>query len=144
MTHGVVGAADSIPGLLSEITGAQFDDLEIIAQTSVEIAARIGATATMLSVRANTIPATGAVPLTSLDPKIVNHTGPAIVLDGHPIQLTITGELNGVPGYLRRRIRDGRTNDQVPIGSFSFTRLTKGVRLACPSDSRFVPDATER
>lgn len=140
MIHGVVGTADSIPTRLTQLTGISFDDLGVIAQTSTEIAARIGATDTILSVEGDMIPASGPVALTALTPKIVNHTGPDTVIDSQAVQLAIPGTLNGVHGTLRRDQEGGRVNADVPIGAFHFVRFDSGAAVACPPGTPFVPD----
>ena len=143
MIHGVVGVASSIPTVLTQLTGVSFDDLGVIAQTSTEIAARIGAIDTILSVEGNTIPASGAVALTALSPKIVNHTGPDTVIDGRAVQLAIRGTVNGVYGTLRRDQEGGRVNADVPISAFTFVRFEAGAAVACPPGTPFIPDNRE-
>jgi hypothetical protein len=97
----------------------QLTKMGVGGDTSSQIAFRQGAIAALLSVANNTIPASGSVAVT-----LVN---PALQQAGQ----SKTGTLGGIPGTLTR------AND----GSHTFSRTTAGAITLVESQVNFVPDS---
>lgn len=89
-------------------------------QTSTQIAARVGAYVSLLTVSGNQIPASGAVSVTARSISLITSQG----------SQSLTGCLAGIYGTLTRAGDD----------SYSFTRSASGTATYCMPSAPFVPD----
>ncbi|KJF21972.1 hypothetical protein C7T36_18490 [Rhodococcus sp. AD45-ID] len=128
----VVGVGDSLTahgGWLARVAtllSMTAVNLGVAGQTTTEIAFRQGGTVPLLTVSGNSIPATGPVTVTALNP-----TGAYRDSGGETtIPFTFDGTLAGVPGTLTE-------NGQLTPATWTFTRTTGGSAIACPPGTPF-------
>ncbi|UVT31702.1 hypothetical protein SEA_PATOS_4 [Gordonia phage Patos] len=103
--------------------GRTIANIGVGGQTASQIAARQGGQPALLTVANNTIPASGAVAVTT------NIDLLGITSDG---TRSIQGSLMGIPGTLNYVRSSG-------AATYSFTRTTAGAEAACPPGTPFLP-----
>jgi len=119
-TAGAYAPATAYPKLLSQILQRPVISKGVGAQTSTQIAARMGAVAALATVSGGAIPASGGVIVTF-------PTGYEPVTAQGPTDLT--GTIAGVSGSLT-----------YSSGTITFTRTTAGSAVAVSSPTAFIPN----
>lgn len=121
--HG--GTKVSIASALAAALGVEVHGGGVPGQTSTEVALRQGGLDVFITVDAGSIPASGAVPCTVVQPAGVWKTGSA---------WTFPGTLAGVPGTLAKSAAD----------AWTFTRTASGTAVACPPETRWKAAAADK
>lgn len=123
LTDDAVTGPDAWVTKLAALTGKAHYNGGWYGEKAGPIAARQGGLPALVTVTANSIPASGPVAITN----IVNS----------PVTTSTTrsvpGTLAGVAGIIQ----------EATAGNITFTRTTAGSVTACPAGSRFTPDAAE-
>jgi hypothetical protein len=119
------GPNDVYPQRVATRTGLSVYQGGIAGQSSADVALRQGGLVPLLTVTADTIPASGAVTVTAISPATgyrVNGTG----------TYTFGGTLAGIPGTLTHALTGGY--------GWTFTRTSAGSATPCPPGTPFVID----
>ena len=124
---GASSLATTYPAQVAALTGRQVTKLAWGGQNTEQIAARIGASVSLLTVTGDEIPASGSVDITSASVNIGYYAGEVV---------TIPGTLAGVPGVYRRETVSGGASTEE---SETFTRDTAGTAVRCLPDTPFIP-----
>ncbi|BEM86486.1 hypothetical protein OHY99_15930 [Serratia marcescens] len=122
LTNGYINGVDTdaYPFKLGALLNIPVEKRGWSGRASGDIALRMGATVVKLTVTGNTIPASGAVVVTLVDPATGYRSG---MLDNYP-----EGTLAGVTGTL------SRSESNV----WTFTRKTAGSAVPCPPGSEYL------
>lgn len=124
MTNGYAGGSEAYPKQLADkLPGRSISNLGVSSNTSIQIAARMGAAPARFSVVGGVIPRAGVVSLTASETPSN--------LSTNSMDLEFDGTLFGVPGKLKVGAGAGTTSP-------TFTRSCAGDVVAVPSNTPFV------
>lgn len=127
---GTAGVTTPYPAALAAIMGRTVQNKGISGMTSVQIAAKSGSKAVLLTVQSNTIPASGAVTITATDNANLSSKS-------NYGTLLYTGTLFGIHGTLS--VGFNATFPDLP-GITTFTRTTAGTTTLIPEKTPFIID----
>jgi len=122
---GATGGVNNYPSAASAsfVPTRAIANMGIGGQTSTQIAARMNARPILVTVAADTLPASGAIAVTEKTVNVLTNSG---TFSG-----SLAGTLAGVPGTMTTDV----------AGNWTFTRRGSGSPVACPPGTRFLTDA---
>ena len=135
LTHGnTAGVTTPYPAALASLMpGREINNRGLSGMTSLQTATRMGAVPSLLTVADNTIPASGAVTVTTTE------NGNFSTKSDFG-SVSVMGSLYGIPGTLNISYNSGDPN--LP-GTTTFTRALAGAETLIPEFVPFIPDTGE-
>ncbi|WP_233808072.1 GDSL-type esterase/lipase family protein [Paraburkholderia sp. HP33-1] len=132
LTFGVGSSGGGYPAQLSALLNNRtYVNVGVGGQTSTQIAARIGAESSTMTLDNNAIPSSGPVNASNLSTSLLS-------TPADDVTRSVPGTICSVHGVLERTAAGGPPSTSE---TYTFTRDTTGQAVACSAGSSFVADA---